>query len=87
MDSYTQSGVNDLKRSDPFQGMGHCVLPDFPEQCKPLTSVIGSGKSNFRPEQYTCLADGRKNRQEEGRCGKGKRKENNKKNKTGKKNK
>ena len=54
--------------------MGYRVLPDFPEQCKPLTSVIGSGKSNFQPEQYTCLADGRKNRQEEGRCGKGKRK-------------
>ena len=53
--------------------MGHRVLPDFPEQCKPLTSVIGSGKSNFQPAQYTCLADGRKNRHEEGRCGKGKR--------------
>ena len=37
--------------------MGHRVLPDFPEKCKPLTLVIGSGKSNFRPEKYTCLAD------------------------------
>ena len=65
----------------PFQGMGYRVLPDFPEQCKPLTSVIGSGKSNFRPEQYTCLADRRKNRQEEGRCGEGKRKTERKKTK------
>ena len=41
----------------PLQGMGHRVLPDFPEQCNPLTSVIGSRKSNFWPELYTCLAD------------------------------